>query len=452
MALAALVFCAAVTLVCLIPLENVAGVLLGATVLLPSLLLESRAHGGALGALPINGQARAVTILAAIFTARFMLEHGWPRVPGFLVAGAALYLGGLVVSTLTALARGNDYTSLATDLSRQLSYPFAFLVGVAAGVSAGARSGRMQLYRSLAWAGIGGGGLAILYWLWSNGTVPQIPMLGSIFKDAASANTYGANRSIFPFVEDSPNLGAVIFGGIAAFVAPPLLLSRQRSNVRLATALAIAVAAAVLTTESRTGLLLLVAIPLPFLALMPPGRARRRFVIALLLAGVVVFQAYRTFPQERALSTKAQNLIGRQDIWSQAERAFLNHPGFGEGYHYSARFNFIQPVPNPGWGQPSWRYQSVHNQYLGELVDGGVLGGAIFLAFACSLGLLARRLLARADPRSEGVAFLCYLIAIAVAGLANAVLLSPAAATLFWLFTGIAATALNLRPIAEEHS
>ncbi len=54
--------------------------------------------------------------------------------------------------------------------------------------------------------------------------------VNSLFDEVRAASVYAPSRSIFPFTQDAPNLGAVAFVLLGALAVPPLLRSLDGST------------------------------------------------------------------------------------------------------------------------------------------------------------------------------------------------------------------------------
>ncbi|MGI8412176.1 MAG: O-antigen ligase family protein [Solirubrobacteraceae bacterium] len=249
---------------------------------------------------------------------------------------------------------------------------------------------------------------------------------------------------MFPFVTDAPNLGAVAFMMLAAFSAPPLLLAGGRRDRLLALALLVTALAAVLSTQSRTGLVAAVVGATTYIALVKRAGARRLpVVITLLVLALAGGYVVSTFPAGRLTGDTLQ---ARVLIWGQAARSFVASPIVGHGYLYSEAGNFEEvPQNEPGLSTT----QSTHDDLLSALVDGGMIGAAVFasiLVLMLRSGLRALR-----DRRSMPVAigYCCMLAVLLVSGVDNTTSQSAVTVTIEWLTFGIVVgltpTALSAR-------
>lgn len=423
---------AAALLCLLIPLRLLPGLLVAITIAMPTLVFDG--IGG-------SGQARAVIAVLALALLRLLMTRAGLRVPRLLALGIGAALALTLMTAMVASGKPPSQVGGTGDLIRDLSYPAAAVVGFIGGSSARRGAGLLAVARPIGWLSLVAALLCFWYWSWHALGVPALN--GGLFARILGSSGFADSRSIFPFVEDSPNVGAVIFVLLAAFSAPPLLLAVEARNRILGVAVAAASLAAVLCTQSRTGLFAAAAACLVYLLLASRRGARRR-TIALIAVAVVGAgaTAVATFPTERASSDTLQ---ARLHIWSQAGRAFLADPIFGHGYEYSLKGNFVES----GTVQIVSHVQSTHSDLMSALVDGGVIGGAMFVAVLCVMVLVARRSLADPAGREAGIAYSCLLAAAVVGGLDNTVTQSAAAVTLIWTAFGLVVATLGS---ADEES
>jgi O-antigen ligase len=403
----------------LMPIRHLPAALLAFTIVMPSLVLEG--VGG-------SGQARAVTAILLLALVRMLMARTRVVVPGILplAIGGALVL--MLMTALVASSRPASQVGGTGDLVRDLSYPLAAVVGFLGGAAARSERALLSVVRSFAWLGLIAALLSIWYWAWRTSGVAALS--SSLFNQADAASS-SVSRSVFPFVLDSPNIGAVMFVLLGSFATPPLLLARTRRDRTLGIVVVATSLAAVLTTQSRTGLFAAVAAALAYLVLVKRAGGRRSTVLIVLVllcgAGAYVFS---TFPAERA---SADTLQARVQIWGQAERAFLHDPIIGHGYEYSLKGNFVEPY---SLGVVS-HYQSTHSDLLSNLVDGGLVGAGLFLAVLWLMVSAARRSVADPLVRPLGVGYSCMLAALVVGGIDNSLSQSAAVATLEWLTFGV---------------
>jgi O-antigen ligase len=329
---------------------------------------------------------------------------------------------------------------MLTELLRQMSYALAFIVGaLSAQASPAAVTSRLPL-RSTAWATLGAALLCILYWAFTNGVLPQLPLVSSLLSDVRDQSVY-LGRSIFPFTEDSPNLGAFVFVALGAFTGPALVLQGAKRDRWLGYFTVLTCMAAVLTTQSRTGLVAAGAAGLTVLALLPAAHGRRRraiFGAAVLIIGVAA--VYQSFPSNRNFSQGSATVQNREQVWRQAVGKIEESPVIGQGYHFSVRDPFVQDVADPALGAATVRRNSVHSDYLGALVDGGMVALVVLVTLLAAAGVAAFQLRFRTAGRGTpaGVGLAGMLAGLTVAMAFNAMLESAAVAIVVWLCCGIA--------------
>lgn len=199
-----------------------------------------------------------------------------------------------------------------------------------------------------------------------------------------------------------PNyLAAVIVPGIFCAIALRAT-ARRRAERLLLTAATVVLALGLLRSESRGGLIALVAGIAAAVAI--GGRLRRPTLRAVgWLAGAgVVYLAVSSASLHRFASLGSGGGSGRIELWGLALRVFHAHPlaGVGAGnfpvvepaYASATRANLTKPYLELDLGEV------VHNTYLHLLAELGVVGLALFAGLvlaALVLGLRACRLAAR---------------------------------------------------------
>lgn len=403
----------------LLPIRHLPALLVAITIVMPSLVLEG--IGG-------SGQARAVIAILLLALVRVLMARPRMTVPGLLPLAVGATLGLTLMTALVATWRPAHEVGGTADLVRTLAYPLAAVIGFFGGAVARTERASLGIARAFGWLGLVAALLSIWYWAWrASGVTPLSPAL---FGKVTGASTFGS-RSIFPFAEDSPNIGAVIFVLLAAFAAPALLLASSARDRLLGVAVVVASLGAVLTTQSRTGLFAAAAAALAYVVLVKRGGGRRSVVLVILAllcgAGAYVFT---TFPAERA---SGDTLQARVQIWGQAERAFLHSPIIGLGYEYSLKDNFVEPDSL----RVVSHYQSTHSDLMSVLVDGGVVGAAVFIAVLWLMVLVARRSVTDPLSRPLGIGYSCMLAALVVGGIDNSLSQSAAVATVQWIAFGV---------------
>jgi hypothetical protein len=409
----------------LLPLRYFPALLVMGSLLVPSLLT----HGVA-GA----GQARLVMLVVAVVGVRALAERRLPGVPRIVVFALLAALGALLTTTIVGLGRPASDVGTMSDLSRDLAYPFCAVIGYFAATNARETGRLLSIPRTLAVLAIVASVGSLAYWSWASGRV-TLAGVNSLFDEVRAASVYAPSRSIFPFTQDAPNLGAVAFVLLGALAVPPLLRSSRRLDTTLAIAAILAVGAGVLTTQSRTGLLALAAASLAYLVLVPRAGGRRHVVVlTLIVTGVACGAVIKTFPPDRSLSAKTDTLQAREQIWGQAFDAFLGEPIVGHGYRYSQVGNFVENA-SAGGGVTS-RLVSTHSDYLSQLVDGGIVGAVIFLGILAAMANTARRAILQRVTAPAGLGYACFLSALLVAMVDSTTSQSAVVASLIWLGFG----------------
>jgi hypothetical protein len=403
----------------LLPMRHLPSLLLAATIVMPTLVFEG--VGG-------SGQARVVVVIMAFVLGRVLIARSRLAVPGILPLSIGGALAATIMTALVATSRPSREIGATSDLVRDLSYPAAAVVGFVGSSYARSQRRPLAIPCAFGWLAIIAALASLWYWAWRTSGVTPPP--GGVFSHAAATSGFGT-RSVFPFVEDSPNLEAVLLVLMCAFAAPPLLLAAARHVKLLGALLLLAGLAGVLTTQSRTGLFAAAAVALTYLLLVKRSGGRQSTAVAglVILCSVVVY-VFGTFPVER---TGDDTLVARVHIWSQAWAAFLQNPIIGHGYEYSISGNFIEAAH----GGAVSHYQSTHSDILSHLVDGGVVGTAIFVALLGLMLVVARRSLAAPETRTLGVGYSCALVGAVVAGFDNTLSQSAAAVTFEWLLFGV---------------
>jgi len=218
---------------------------------------------------------------------------------------------------------------------------------------------------------------------------------------------------------------------LAGLAAPSLVSSEQRRDRVLLGALLVLTVGAVLSTQSRAGLAMLGVLGAG-LALLIGVRGRRGGRVASLaliaLAAVVLFVGSARLPEGRTLQDTS-NLEARQQIWSEAWHDFTASPLVGHGLGYSSGARYGEGM------------LSVHNEFLGHLVDGGLIGGvALTVLFAAVLQVAVRTASRSGPSRALGEGVVLSLAMLATSMLVNAPLATPLPTALLWIALGICAS------------
>lgn len=418
---------------------------------LPALAVAATAAGAPFlllaqtGAVPsigkaLAGEGKIVVLLAGLVLGRAVIGRAALVFPRPLAVVLFAYFTFQLVSIWVGTRLGHPASPAIHALVQQISYVSAFVVGASGGVTGGDRRTAEGLRTGLAYVAICINVSVCWYWAWAAHLAPAMPLMSRVFGAAATAGSRYGDRSVFPFVNDSPNLGAVAVALLAVFLFPQLVHSvHHRRGRLLAVVVAVTATAAVLATQSRSGLISLAAGAAIYVLLSQRGQQRKRAWIVLSLAVLVGLQGYRLLPKERRISLNAPTLVTRQDIWRQGERSVEDHPFLGQGFHFSASNPFVQPIIDPGPESPATQMQSVHNQYLEAAVDGGLPGEAVLIALLVTLGLIARRALCDPTTRHAGVGFAAALGTLLVSMTVGSSLDSAVVAIFLWLIAGITA-------------
>ncbi|MDX6452110.1 MAG: O-Antigen ligase [Gaiellaceae bacterium] len=412
----------------------VPGLIIG-TVAVPYVVFQASRGLGGFGSTPLSGQARLVLCVAAVVALRRAAVGARFEVPSAALPILAVFVAGIAISLATAAVRGTLYAGFVGDLYRQMTYPLAMFIGLEAGRSARNATARAKLYGSLALAACFAFALSIWYWGWITGRVGAPGVVAGTFSDVRGQSIF-QERSIVPFIQDSPNGQAIDFALLAALAVPPLLFSGSKRSGRAATAVLVLAVAAILTTQSRTGIAAMAIAPMAWVAFVSARGARVRAFIggAVLVVALIVGAGF--YQNDRSLSLASGTFVARTSIWAQALGKFKESPVLGQGFHYSGQPNFVEPPSL--YGAPQAHAQTVEDEYLGQAVDGGLVGFALFLAFLIFLGRLGLRLARTEATKLEGVAFLSVLSVFCVGMVSTAALQNPTVACFIWLALGLA--------------
>jgi glycosyltransferase involved in cell wall biosynthesis len=426
----------AVGLLVWLPVRYMAVILLLVTALVPSVILT---HPSGLSSI-LGGTLKTIGIFTCITLLKATLQQrGWsrPQAIGLLVVGLSVI--AITLSAVVASFASHSPSGLIGNVLRALALILAGLVGFVSVMAAPRASERASMYR---WMTIGTTLIAVsglVYWAWLKSALPAPPGLESVFSMLRSTSKYtSGGRANFPYVEDAPNLDAVAYILIAAFAIPALLANslRGRDKVIAATAL-IATIAAVATTGSRTGFLCMGSAFAAFLVFRPNrGHRRQRVLLVGMLAVLSIYLSPVVFPRASQLSTGDTTFVARTEIWTQAWQDFSDKPLLGWGFGYSGGERFSERAA-PG-ATATARLNSVHNQYLGQLVDGGAVGLMLLGTVCFLLVIVAMRLSRVPKSAGEGLGFGYFLTVLAVSSIDGATLASAACGTIIWLICGMA--------------
>lgn len=396
----------------------------GSAVVRSQLLSEGSA--ASLGGL--LGQGRIVVALAALALLRLVVSGHRLLLPSRAVLTVGLYVVGMLISVQVAVFRGAAAPDLLSNVQRELSYVGGgFLLGALA--MSNSASVTKSVFRWLAFAILSAAALNVLFGLWQSGFIGIPQPLLTLFEtelERAQVSNYSPGRVVIPFVELSPNEVAVLFAALAAFATPPLLRSARQSDTYLALAVLALASSAVLATGSRTGIIVVALVAASHIVTSGRPAIRRRALIILAI-GVIAVVASGRFTGDRALSASSGNVLSREAIWGEALNDFAASPIIGHGFEFSAGARYFG--------------ESVHHEYLGRLVDGGLIGGATFIAPFLVFGHMGWVLIRRKDQyTAHGIAILTFMAVLAVSMLANASWSdNPVIPILSWLFFGMTA-------------
>jgi len=373
------------------------------------------------------GHGRLVLIMSAVACGRLLVGGRQLSVPASVVAVSLGYIGWMAFATLVAAGNGNADAAVYAELQRHVAYASASLIAIVATPP----DARYEAAMGLAWTALAITAMATVYWGWAEGLYPVPSFAARIFEMARTESALGAvPRSAFPFAGVHPNLAATVFVMLAALSAPRLAIGGARERALLLVVLLLTTSA-VLSTQSRAGLAMLGILG----GGLTLGTLRRSsspirvaVVAAVMAAGVLAFVGYERLPESRSLSDTT-TLDSRQVIWAEAWTDFRGAPLIGHGLHYSSVGRY---------GPTS---ESVHSDYLGHLVDGGLVGGVALTALLCAAGWLGLRGGNRGGADGalgEGIVLL--LAVLGTSMLVNAPLATPIPSALLWLALGIAAS------------
>lgn len=433
----------------MVPLRYYPALVLLALVIVPAVNLSLEAETPIL-LKPLAGQASAVFVLGTASLGRFLISGRRFRLPFFVWSALGLYIVFIGATLLVGAVQDSLADSFVDDSRRKLTYMLAVFVGAIAVTDGGSGWQHKNLIAPV--AGLSAA-LSIWYWLWANVSLPAPPFLTELFENAAGAFAYGA-RSVFPFSQDSPNGAAIVFVVLATLVAVPLLkLTDERPRIGTWIVI-ILLALATLSTESRTGLLV-AGVALISWLLMTGGNRRLLLVGASIAIAAIVFLSWNQFMgEDRALTLAASTFEARLEIWSQAGTEIRDSPILGHGFGYSAQPRFSQGGSSSIDGStPSLGLTSIHNDYLGAILDGGVLGLSLLIGVLFSFLALGTRLFLQPEASGVGVGFLSFLIALITSMLTIASFQLPTLQVFIWLFLGIAgATLANSNHVEAQES
>lgn len=420
-----------------IPLRHMASVMIVATAIVPSVILLQPTgltpiFGGPLKAL---GMVAGVTLLKVTVLQRRVVE----RPPGVALLAAGISALAISVAALNASLLQHSPSGLIGNETRALAFMLAGLVGYLSVTAAHSRSERAGVYRLITLVATAIAMCGVWYWAWLQGTLPAPPGLQHLFLTVRATSEYtSTNRTNFPYVSDAPNMVAVAYIFVMVFAVAGLRFNSDRSqDKRLGLIAIIAAAAGVAATGSRTGFVCMIVAGVAYLLLrLRDTGIGWRVLQGASAAVVLIVLTPVLLPRSSELSAQDTTFVGRVEIWSQALHAFYAKPLLGWGLDYSAGERFLI-LPRPG-ASPTARLTSIHNQYLAQLVDGGLLGVVLLVAVGILLVLVAVYLIREPVSAGEGFGFAYFLVVLAVASAVASTLASSVGGTLVWLICGMA--------------
>ena len=231
-----------------------------------------------------------------------------------------------------------------------------------------------------------------------------------ITRGASAINIYGAVEGAAVFrpnalTGDPNHLGIMII--VPLLVLAPLYLRLERGHrLRLPLAGLIAfLAIAELATLSRSGLLGLAVGAL--VLVLPYRRQLASWAVGLLLLLVAIPVGYELFRRRdffevviRSRLSGGRSTSAHLDVYSFVPDVLSSNPLFGFGYNnFSVYFQFVTGRSNFG----------PHSYYVAQLVEGGLIGTVVFVAFVVflfrRLGVARRLGRALGDARLTPVAY-----------------------------------------------
>ncbi|MEX2646391.1 MAG: O-antigen ligase family protein [Gaiellaceae bacterium] len=324
---------------------------------------------------------------------------------GFLLAFLLVYLVGFFnLETRQALDQ------FGKGITKWLIH-FAFLV-----VAVWYLWGRSRRYyaRTLGWF-LGGIAVNAAYGLLQLGAAQAGFNLDSLLvepvtRGASAINVYGAVEGAAVYrpnalTGDPNHLGIMLI--VPLLVLAPLYLRLERGHrLRLPLAGLIAFLAIVeLATLSRSGLLGLAVGAL--VLVLPYRRYLASWALGLLLVLVALPLGYELYRRRdffevviRSRLSGGRGTSAHLDVYSFVPDVLSSNPLFGLGYNnFSVYYEFVTGRSN--WGP--------HSYYVAQLVEGGLIGTAVFVAFLVylfrRLGVARRAARALGDARLTPVAW-----------------------------------------------
>ena len=235
---------------------------------------------------------------------------------------------------------------------------------------------------------------------------------------------------------NATTMHAIEFATMLSMVLPLAVSQALRRRTASALIQALLIAGALPLTVSRSGMLGL-GLGL-FFAFVVVGARARLAMVALLPVGIAGFVAVApgllgTIRDLFLAADTDTSISARTDDYPAVQALFHQAPWFGRG-----PFTYLPSI-----------YRTLDNQYLGNLVEGGLIGLAALLALLVVPVVVALRLTRRLQAREDRV--LC--LALAAGFVVAMVLFStfdafsfPAAMGIFFVLLGLVAAATRVLP------
>jgi len=272
---------------------------------------------------------------------------------------------------------------------------------------------------------------------------------GSLGSPATSVDTATSTEGRLQGGADDPNYLAaylVAIGALAVAIRP-----RLDGLVRLAIpAVIVVLAAGLLATQSRGGLIAVLAALATALVLLPDRRLAIGLCALAFGLGAVAYVAAEPSALERITTASEDRGNGREDLWRVATRMSTEHPVAGVGLG-NFRVRSGEYVREPGALQYVDlivdRPHEVHNTYLQLLAETGLVGLGLFLAVVVAAMGAAWRAAQRFQTAGAlALARLSRAVLVAQVGfLVAAVFLSAASRSMLWVLLALGPLLLGLR-------
>jgi len=231
-------------------------------------------------------------------------------------------------------------------------------------------------------------------WLFGWAFVAGAALTSLVALVGIGSGTEGSGVRFGGYLGNPNNLAAVVLPALALSGFMSMASSRRLERLLLAGCGVVLLLALVLT-ESRGGLVGLVAMMLAALVLAGPLRTRIvRLLVLLIVGGVGYYELVASSSaRQRATAFSSSESTGRIDLWHVALRMFEAHPFQGVGLD-----NFV--VLAPGYLDQDLPIQradlflkttatQVHNTYLTILAELGAVGEIVFLALLVGIFVIA---------------------------------------------------------------